>query len=330
MPFNLLPGHQAPDFHLVDPVSHAEIELSQNTDSYGVLLFWDEASPHELFETIEKYLERIDEFKNLEASLIGISNARTELIPISNIDDRSRIFFAEISSAQETAYRFGVLSAEEIIQPVVFLLGPGKLIRKVYPADQYPTLPNPAMTLRALRNLAQTPVPPPISGLDWYRGSEHAEVSVIEYADYQCGPCRETYRTLKQVLPQFGEKILWAHRHLPLRHSHPLAQQAAEAAEAAGVQDCFWEMHDLLFESNGALEMDDLMRYADMLGLDNDQFKAGLIDRVYQKAVNDDLKAAVKAGIKLPPMVFINQILFDGPRTVEAVTARINSLLFLE
>ena len=135
---------------------------------------------------------------------------------------------------------------------------------------------------------------------------------------------------LKQVLPQFGTRILWAHRHLPLRHSHPLAQQAAEAAEAAGNQGCFWEMHDLLFELNGALEMDDLVRYAETIGLDCAQVKAELIDRVYQKAVNEDLREAVKAGIKLPPAIFINQILYNGPRTVEAITAHINSLLLFD
>ena len=91
MPFNLLPGHQAPEFHLVDPVSHTEIELSQNIDGYGVLLFWDEASPHELFETIEKYLERIDEFMNLEASLIGFSNAKTDQPYVFDTDGHEKI-----------------------------------------------------------------------------------------------------------------------------------------------------------------------------------------------------------------------------------------------
>jgi protein-disulfide isomerase len=87
------------------------------------------------------------------------------------------------------------------------------------------------------------------------------------------------YRLLKEVVPVYGDKLLWIHRHLPLRHSHPLAQGAAEAAEAAGAQGKFWDMHDRLFEAEGALEREQLITYAQDVGLEVDRFTHDLDNR---------------------------------------------------
>ena len=149
MPDILLPGHRTPEFRIDYPLLDNEIDFDQNNDGYGVLLFWDKASSQDVFETLEKYLDRIDEFKTLGASLIGFTNAKTDQPYVFDTDGHERILFANKSSIQETTHRFGVLSAQKIIQPTVYLVGPGNLIRKVYTADQYPTLPNPAMILRA-------------------------------------------------------------------------------------------------------------------------------------------------------------------------------------
>ena len=75
---------------------------------------------------------------------------------------------------------------------------------------------------------------PPVSADDWHQGSLTVPVVLVEYADHQCGPCQETHRLLKRMLPAFGGQVCLVYRHFPLRHSHLQAESAAEAAEAAG------------------------------------------------------------------------------------------------
>lgn len=117
------------------------------------------------------------------------------------------------------------------------------------------------------------------------------------------------------------------HRHLPLRHTHPLAQLAAEAAEAAGAQGRFWAMHDRLFAAGDALTREHLLRYAAELGLDLARFTVELDNHVHEPAVAEDFKRAVAGGIKLPPALFINGVLYEGAATGQALRERIETLL---
>ncbi|MCX6033146.1 MAG: DsbA family protein [Chloroflexi bacterium] len=113
-------------------------------------------------------------------------------------------------------------------------------------------------------------------------------------------------------------------RHLPLRATHPLAQLAAEAA---GAQGRFGAMHDRLFAAQGALEREQLIAHAGEIGLNVAQFTADLDGRHHQEVVNEDFKRAVAAGIKLPPMLFVNGVLYEGLRTRQELAARMRSLL---
>ena len=225
--------------------------------------------------------------------------------------------------------RYGATSLDQLVFPAVFVIDEEGLIRRVYESSKYPNLPNPAMVTRAIKKMAGVPKPTPVTQNDWQLGPPDAPVVLIEYADYQCGPCQETYRLLKQITSAFGDEVLWVHRHLPLRHSHPLARGAAEAAEAAGThtQGKFWEMHDRLFEAEGALERRQLLGYARELGLDVGRFTDDLDNRRFKDAVNEDFKAAVRNKIKLPPALFINSLPLEGARTREVICARIESLL---
>src|SRR2546428_251670 len=94
---------------------------------------------------------------------------------------------------------------------------------------------------------------PPVGPRDHSLGSVNAPVTLVEYGDFECPFCGRSYPELKQVLRQLGSKVQFVFRHFPLSEEHPRAQHAAEVAEAAAAQGKFWEMHDLLYQRQGAL-----------------------------------------------------------------------------
>src|SRR6476661_8133366 len=103
--------------------------------------------------------------------------------------------------------------------------------------------------------------------VDHVRGPSSASV-IVEYGDYECPYSRRAFREIERVESQLGGAVRFAFRHFPLTEIHPHALAASAAAEAAALQDSFWEMHELLFHGQTALEDDDLRRYAAELGLD--------------------------------------------------------------
>src|ERR1043166_3800795 len=108
----------------------------------------------------------------------------------------------------------------------------------------------------------------PIGGRDHIQGPIDAPMTLLEYGDYECPYCGQAHPIVKAVQKRLGNRLCFAFRNFPLVNSHPHAQHAAEAAEAADAQGKFWEMHDALFENQEALEDEDLLQYADNLGLD--------------------------------------------------------------
>src|SRR5207244_9018123 len=107
--------------------------------------------------------------------------------------------------------------------------------------------------------------------VDHARGPTAGRV-ILEYGDYECPNSRQAFRAIEYVERELSGRVRFAFRHFPLVQIHPHAFGAAAAAEAAAVQDCFWAMHELLFHSQKALEDDDLLRYAEQLGLDVTHF----------------------------------------------------------
>ncbi len=210
-------------------------------------------------------------------------------------------------------------------EPGVFVLDENGTVRRVYDSEQYPDLPNPAMVVRATRKLADTPAMKPVTPGDWQLGPAGAPVVLTEYSDYECGPCGELHHTVEQLLATHGHEILLVHRHLPLRTTHHMAQDAAEAAEAAGAQGRFWEMHHLLFEACGSLDPEQLLKFAGEIGLDVPRFREALESHTYRDAVNEDLQSAVRNGIKLPPALFINGVPVEGARTLELLRIQVEA-----
>jgi len=153
-----------------------------------------------------------------------------------------------------------------------------------------------------------TPTPPPTGEVqpvdpkvDHIRGNPNAEISIIEYSEYQCPFCDRHHPTLKQVLDEYGDDVNWVFRHFPLSfHEH--AQKASEASECAadqGGNNAFWEYHDLLFEKG--LGEENYLAHAEELGLDADELKDCLDTGKFEQHVKDDFASGGKAGVRGTP-----------------------------
>ena len=147
---------------------------------------------------------------------------------------------------------------------------------------------------------------------DHVQGPASAPVTLLEYGDYQCPSCGRAYPVVKAIQRALGNKLRFAFRNFPLVDSPPNAQQAAEAAEAAGAQDRFWEMHDTLYENQEQLEVSDLMTYAEELGLDTGQFARELEDGTHKARVREDFRSGVRSGVNGTPTFFVNGTRYDG------------------
>jgi Na+/H+ antiporter NhaA len=140
---------------------------------------------------------------------------------------------------------------------------------------------------------------------DHIRGPAEAAVTLVEYGDLECPYCGQAEQVIRELLSDFGDlRYVW--RHLPLNDVHPHAQLAAEASEAAGAQDKFWEMHDLMLAHQDALTLRDIMGYAQELGLDTERFKEHLRRRKGAPRIAEDVESADMSGVSGTPSFFIN------------------------
>jgi Na+/H+ antiporter NhaA len=153
---------------------------------------------------------------------------------------------------------------------------------------------------------------------DHIRGPEESLVTMVEYGDFECPYCGLAEPAVRELLRDYGEvRYVW--RHLPLNDVHPNAQLAAEAAEAAGKQGAFWEMHDLLLDHQDALHSRALIGYADSLGLDTDRFAADLRKHAGRAHVEEDLESADLSTVSGTPTFFINGKRHYGAYDIETL-----------
>jgi Na+/H+ antiporter NhaA len=183
------------------------------------------------------------------------------------------------------------------------------------------------MRIRALLGTAE-----PLSDLyievdperDHVRGPTEAPVTVVEYGDFECPYCGMAEPVVRELLREFGDvRYVW--RHLPLVDVHPHAQMAAEAAEAAADQGAFWEMHDLLLTHQDALRTDDLIGYAEQLGLDVDRFTDDLREHTGTARVADDVDSADLSGVSGTPTFFINGRRHYGAYDIATLSAAVRA-----
>jgi protein-disulfide isomerase len=129
---------------------------------------------------------------------------------------------------------------------------------------------------------------------------------VIEYADLECPYCASAHLILKQL------PVQRVFRHFPVVSKHPRARVLAAAAEAAGLQDRFWEMHDSLLEDQGHLDDPHLWRRAEELGLDLDRFEDDRRSEALTERIDRDFRTGIRAGVTTTPTQFLNGIAHPG------------------
>jgi protein-disulfide isomerase len=164
---------------------------------------------------------------------------------------------------------------------------------------------------------------PVTEGRDHIQGPANAAVTLVEYGDFECPYCGAAYPIVKEVQARMGERLRFVFRHFPISTSHPHAEQAAEAAEAAGSQGRFWPMHDLLYENQRRLRDQDLRAYAERLGLDLEQFDRELAEHVHAARVHDDFMSGVRSGVNGTPTFYINGVRHDDSYELEALLAAV-------
>ena len=154
---------------------------------------------------------------------------------------------------------------------------------------------------------------------DHIRGPADAVVTLVEYGDFECPFCGRAQDAIESVLGRTRDlRYVW--RHLPLTDVHPHTQQAAEASEAAAKQGKFWQMHDVLLDHQDELEPEDLVRYAELLGLDVERFAADVERHVGGGRIADDVDSAEQSGVSGTPTFFINGRRHWGAYDVEGLT----------
>jgi protein-disulfide isomerase len=162
---------------------------------------------------------------------------------------------------------------------------------------------------------------PPVSDRDHSQGPKDAPVTLVEFGDFECPHCGRAYYIVKNVQQVMGDRLRFVFRHFPITSIHPHAQHAAEAAEAAGAQGRFWEMHDILYENQPALDDRDLMSYAEQIGLDLRRFSADMRTHKYAQRVREDFRSGIYSGVNGTPTFFINGIRYDYSWDAQTLTA---------
>lgn len=182
------------------------------------------------------------------------------------------------------------------------------------------SIPDPTATVSATTP-ASDPTFAPITEADWQLGPADALVTIVHYSDFQCPTCALLAPVLKQLRQEYPAEVRIVYRHYPLFDIHDKAVLAAEAAEAAGAQGKFWEMHDLLYERQSAwsilptLDFRTVLieSYAVQLGLDISRFTADIDNRTFGPKLQADFNAAYQAGISVTPLILFNGTIYQGP-----------------
>lgn len=171
-----------------------------------------------------------------------------------------------------------------------------------------------------------------VTDADFKRGPEGATVSVIEYADFQCPACSVLAPLVDEMYRQFGDQVEFVFRHFPLTTIHPNAMAAHRAAQAAGNQGMFWEMHDLLFQRQQAWASVTspnaiFESYAQELNLDINQFSQDASSEEASKAINSSVSGGLEVGVSGTPSYFVAGTKIDTPQSVEEFTSAIQAAL---
>ncbi len=162
---------------------------------------------------------------------------------------------------------------------------------------------------------------PRVGARDHVLGPPNAPITLVQYADFECPFCGRAFPEIKEVLRDLGTQVRFVFRHFPMVEQHPHAEAAAELSEAAATQGKFWDMHDLLFQRQAALEHPQLVGYARELKLDVARVERELRAHVHRARVRKDFKSGIRSGVSGTPMFFINGRRHEEPGDAHTLRA---------
>ncbi|HEY1593812.1 MAG TPA: thioredoxin domain-containing protein [Thermoleophilaceae bacterium] len=166
---------------------------------------------------------------------------------------------------------------------------------------------------------------PPLEDADHVLGARGAELELVMYADFQCPYCHAAQPVVRKLREEFGERLVYAFRHLPLRGRHPMAESAAEASEAAGAQGKFWEYHDGLYAMQPKLGPELYEQLAVELALDAARLDEDLREGRWRKRVERDHDSGLASGADGTPAFFVNGRLHAGAADLESLAGALTA-----
>lgn len=166
----------------------------------------------------------------------------------------------------------------------------------------------------------------PVSSDDHIQGSASASITLVEYGDFQCPYCAMAYPIVKQLQKHFGKQLRFVFRNFPLAEVHPFAKPAAETAEFAGTFDQYWEMHDLIYETQEYLSNAHFFELAGKLGLPTKELELALRNKTFEPKIQKDFIGGTRSGVNGTPTFFINDQRYDGPMELESMIHAIESV----
>lgn len=201
---------------------------------------------------------------------------------------------------------------------------------------------NPAVNVSNVNNNSVLAATADSGGIaDHVTGKTDSKVLLVEYGDYQCPSCGGAYPNLKTLLDQYGDRIAFVFRNFPLTSIHPNARAGAAAAESAGLQGKYWEMHDLLYANRDTWinldttqRTDQFVTFANQLGLDTTKFKTDLSNADVNKKINFDVALGKAHSVAATPTFYLNGEKLDDATSggivqsdLTAVKAKLDTLL---
>ena len=166
-----------------------------------------------------------------------------------------------------------------------------------------------------------------VHGRDHTSGPGDAPVTVIEYGDFECPNCKQAAPVVALLIKRFAGRVRLVFRHFPLEEVHSHALIAAEAAEVAGNQGKFWEMHDLLFAHQPHFQLAQLRELALSLNLDMHRFAAEMRDHAHVARVREDQASGRRIGVRATPTFYVNGSICDVSFGVDRLERTIAALL---
>jgi Na+:H+ antiporter, NhaA family len=166
----------------------------------------------------------------------------------------------------------------------------------------------------------------PVGSGDHVLGPANAGATLVEYGDFECDYCARAFPIVKQVIERFPDDVRFVFRHSPQARLHPNAQLAAEASEAAGAQDKFWEFHDGLYTRRDPVTWERLLAEARGLGLDETRFVSDVESHRFRDIVTE-LERSGAHTVRGTPTFFLNGVRYEEASDFDSLASAIDTAL---